>query len=146
MLIPSALASLIVNAELLYCGYLSFKALESERNSDDTRWLTFWFVYTLFAFGKSIVDYVAFVIPFYTEAHIAIVTYMAFLGGANVAYGILRPILKQHEAIIDQKIAEAKDVVTELQAEGVDKAKEYADEAMKMAQNQMLEAMKNKEE
>ena len=60
--------------------------------------LTFWFIYTIVSFVKSVLDYVAFVIPFYAEAEIALVVFLAFGGGAKMAYGLLRPILKQHEA------------------------------------------------
>ena len=38
MIIPAPIASLTVNAVLVLCGYKSFKALESDRNDDDTRW------------------------------------------------------------------------------------------------------------
>ena len=146
MLIPSALGALITNAELLYCGWLSFKALESGRNDDDTRWLTFWFVYTLFAFAKAVLDYVAFIIPFYTETNIAVVTYLAFGGGAKVCYEVLKPILKEHEAMIDQKLAEAAEKAKQLQSEATSmaaaKAEEYKDTLNAAAQAAVADALK----
>ena len=56
-MIPTIFAPLIQNGILLLAGWQTFKVLETTRNDDDTHWLTFWFVYTLFAFAKSIVDY-----------------------------------------------------------------------------------------
>ena len=70
--------------------------------------LTFWFIYTIVSFVKSVLDYVAFVIPFYAEAEIALVVFLAFGGGAKMAYGLLRPILKQHEAAVDAAMADAQ--------------------------------------
>ena len=65
-------------------------------------------MYTLFSFAKSIADYVAFVIPFYDEAAIGIVLYLAFFGGAKLAYStVLQPLLKKHEAVIDEHLKAA---------------------------------------
>ena len=80
----------------------------------------------LFAFAKSVLDYVAFVIPFYAEANIAIVTFLAFGGGAELAYKVLRPIIKEHEATIDSKLMEATAKAAELKSEAVKKAEELA--------------------
>ena len=68
------------------------QALESRSANDDTKWLTFWFVYTLFSFVKSVVDYFfKLVLPFYNEAMIAFVVYLGFGGGAQLLYeNILR--------------------------------------------------------
>ena len=44
MFIPAVFAPLITNLILLFCGYLSFKAIESTAAGDDTKWLTFWSV------------------------------------------------------------------------------------------------------
>ena len=96
-MLPTLVASLLHSALLLLCGFRSFKALESERGEDDTKWLTFWFVYTCFTFTKSLADYVAFAVPFYEEAMIGIVVYLAFFGGAKLAYASALPLLKKHE-------------------------------------------------
>ena len=105
MLIPTPVAPLITNAILLHCGYKSIKAIESEAAGDDKKWLTFWFVHTLFSFIKSMLDYVAFVIPMYTDASIAVIVYLGFFGGAQVIYSnLLQPLLLKHEKEIDTKI------------------------------------------
>ena len=67
-------------------------------------WLTFWFVYSIVAFAKSILDYVSVIIPFYEEAYIGFVIFLGFLGGANMIYSqVLRPFLLEHESLIDAK-------------------------------------------
>ena len=67
-------------------------------------WLTFWFVYSIVAFAKSILDYVSVIIPFYEEAYIAFIISLGFFGGADIIYSqLLRPFLKEHEALIDEK-------------------------------------------
>ncbi|EOD16576.1 hypothetical protein EMIHUDRAFT_194750 [Emiliania huxleyi CCMP1516] len=101
---------LITNAILLVCGYLSFKALESEAGDDDTKWLTFWFVYSLLAFIESIADYVLFIIPFYNEIKLGAVVFLA-LGGAKLVYKMLRPILLKHQAAIDDSLGGVMDKV-----------------------------------
>lgn len=67
-------------------------------------WLTFWFVYSVAAFAKSILDYVSVIIPFYEEAYIGFLIFLGFLGGADMIYAqVLRPFLKENEALIDAK-------------------------------------------
>ena len=128
MFIPNLFAPLIQNALLLLCGWNTFKVLETDRAEDDTHWLTFWFVYTLFAFARSIVDYVAFVIPFYNELTIGFTVYLAYLGGATHLYStVLRPLLKEHEATIDGKLRAAGQLATEYGQ----KAKDAAQDVLK---------------
>ena len=118
MFIPTIFAPLIQNAILLLCGWSTFKVLETDRAEDDTHWLTFWFVYTLFAFAKSIVDYVGSIIPFYTEATLLFTVYLAYFGGATHMYGtFLKPLLKEHEKAIDKALAEAKAKAQEVAAQ-----------------------------
>lgn len=134
MLIPTMLASLFQNGVLLLCGWKTFKVLETPRSEDDTHWLTFWFVYTVFAFAKSIVDFVAFVIPFYHEAFLGFTVYLGFFGGATHLYTTaLKPLLKQHEALIDETLSKASSTI-----------QSKASEAMSSAQTMAQEALKNK--
>ena len=71
-------------------------------------------MYTLYSFAKAILDYVAFFIPFYTEANILLVLYLGFGGGATIAYAqVLKPLLKEHEAAIDEGLAKAQAKVGE---------------------------------
>ena len=107
MLIPTFLYPLLQSAVLLLCGYKSFKAIESKNGVDDTKWLTFWFVYCVIAFGKCVLDYVAFIIPLYNEINLGLICYLAFAGGAQQAYAVLGPLLKQHEAAIDDAMKQA---------------------------------------
>ena len=107
-MIPGIILDLAKNTLLLLCGYRSFKALESERNDDDKKWLTFWFVYTVFSFVKSVCDYVAFAVPFYEEASLGLIVFLAFFGGSKMAYStVLQPLLKKHEAVIDETLQDA---------------------------------------
>ena len=65
--------TLLTQTLLLLCGYRSFKALERPGDSAaHTKWLTFWFVHTLFAFAKSVCDYVLVIIPFYSEISVGL--------------------------------------------------------------------------
>ena len=66
------------------------------------------------AFAKSILDYVAFVIPFYTEAYIALIIALGFFGGAEMLYKqVIGPLLLKYEGDIDQAMAKAKAAAAE---------------------------------
>ena len=150
-MIPAIFVPLVVQALLLLCGYQSFKALESERNEDDKHWLTFWhaaaaratlscdysltytthscvrrLVYSMLAMAKTVTDFVSIIIPFYDEAHIGAIIWLAFLGGTNQAYAVLRPLIKEHESMIDAKLAEARKTAEAKLAEAKNAATGYA--------------------
>lgn len=64
-------------------------------------------------------DYILFVIPLYNEISLAVVCYLAFFGGAKLAYGtVLQPLLKRHETDIDQSLRTAADKAGEYGAVG----------------------------
>ena len=125
MVIPTVVAPLLQNAILLYCGWQTFKVLETERSNDDTHWLTFWFVHSLFEMINSILEFVAYIIPFYTEITIGIIVYLGFFGGATHVYGtFLKPLLKQHEAAIDDLIAQGKAKANDAMNQATNKAQD----------------------
>ena len=80
---------------ILYCGYMSFKAIESTNKDDDTQWLTFWLLYSIIVFaeiwtdiflawyvevragyGRMCVLCMLFRIPFYSELKIGLIAYL----------------------------------------------------------------------
>jgi hypothetical protein len=66
-------------------------------------------VHSIFSFAKVVLDFVGQVIPFYVEAKLATLVYLAFMGGATKVYNIaLHPLLKQHEATIDAQLQRAE--------------------------------------
>ncbi|RHY73791.1 hypothetical protein DYB30_008514, partial [Aphanomyces astaci] len=49
----------------VYPAYESFKAIESDNSNDDTQWLTYWVVYSMFQIVEVFVDFLLYFIPFY---------------------------------------------------------------------------------
>ena len=122
MLVPTFLYPLLEAVILLFCGFKSFKAIESKgEGTDDTKWLTFWLVYTVTSFAKAILDLVSILIPLYNELNLALIVYLAFFGGAQKAYTFLQPLLKEHEKLIDAKIDQAKIKAQELYEQNAQK-------------------------
>ena len=105
MIIPSFLVPVVHAALLLVCAYKSFKALEADDRSDDRKWLTFWLINGVASFARALLDNVSFLIPAYNDIYIAGVVYLAFFGGAQKAYELMRPFLKKHEKVIDEKLS-----------------------------------------
>jgi len=49
----------------IYPAYISIKAIESATKEDDTKWLTYWVVYSLFVVVESLTDILLSWIPLY---------------------------------------------------------------------------------
>jgi hypothetical protein len=124
----ATLAPIIHQAILLLCGWQSFKALETERSDDDTQWLTFWFIHTIMLFARGILDWVAFIIPFYHEGFLCLTMYLAFFGGATHAYSLLRPLLKEHEQAMDEHVARVASMASEGMEQVASAAKVFGEE------------------
>ena len=112
MLVPTFLYPLLEAVILLFCGFKSFKAIESKgEGTDDTKWLTFWLVYSLVTMAKAVLDYVSILVPFYHEIWLGLMLWLGLLHGADWVYkNILRPVAKQHEDKIDYVLARGKSV------------------------------------
>ena len=48
-----------------YPAYMSFKAIDSSDPIDDTQWLTYWVVFSLFSIGENLFSFLVSWIPFY---------------------------------------------------------------------------------
>eukprot|EP00026_Physarum_polycephalum_P007399 Phypoly_transcript_07459.p1 GENE.Phypoly_transcript_07459~~Phypoly_transcript_07459.p1 ORF type:complete len:106 (+),score=10.60 Phypoly_transcript_07459:1131-1448(+) len=104
MVLPEFLIAIIIPVLILYCGYMSFKAIESTNKDDDTQWLTFWLLYSIIVFAEIWTDIFLNWIPFYSEFKIGLIAYLGVFKGANQVYNIIvRPTLLQHEKEIDKR-------------------------------------------
>ncbi|OMJ87174.1 hypothetical protein SteCoe_11180 [Stentor coeruleus] len=101
-------ASLIVHVVgILYPAYMSFKAIESPAEDDDTLWLTYWVVFAVYNFADRFIDYLFFWVPCYFLVKLIVLVYMFFpqTRGAIRIYNVFfRPIFKIYEAQIDQAL------------------------------------------
>jgi len=48
-----------------YPAYMSFKAVDSAEPTDDTQWLTYWVVFSLFSIVENVMSFLVTWVPFY---------------------------------------------------------------------------------
>jgi len=105
--ISSALCTVVGFA---YPTYASFKAIESDGTDDDTQWLTYWVIYSIFGVIESFTDRILFWFPFYYEAKLGMIILLQ-VPGLNLATqlykNLVRPFLHKHEKEFDAAIDEA---------------------------------------
>jgi len=90
--------------------YASFKALESEGKDDDTQWLVYWIIYSLFTFFEGFASLFLSWIPFYYELKLGILLLLQFpdFGLPNIIYERwVKPFFIKHEKDVDIAVKEA---------------------------------------
>ena len=71
----------------IYPAYMSFKAIESPDPVDDTQWLTYWVVFSLFSIVENVASFLIAWIPFYYVIKIAFFAWLChpkFMGAGLV--------------------------------------------------------------
>lgn len=105
------LSALITNGVgVAYPAYASFKALETPEEGDDRQWTTYWIIYGCFSMVEVFADLLVSWFPFYFPFKLIFLIALQWpgLNLAGVIYtNYLRPLLKKHEAEIDQNISQA---------------------------------------
>jgi receptor expression-enhancing protein 5/6 len=81
----------------LYPAYASVRAIETEGTDDDTQWLTYWLVFSLFKIFEGIADVLLPLIPLYIVAKTAFLVWCFHpdFKGATVCYEhFIKPHMK----------------------------------------------------
>lgn len=120
----------------VYPAYASIKAIESREKDDDTKWLTYWVVYSVFSLVEFFSDIFLFWIPFYWLLKCMFLVWcflpVSWNGSHLLYYRFIRPFILRHQDKIDSALDQAKDAVKEAQSA----AKELAsDEAFRQMTN-----------
>lgn len=111
-----------------YPAYKSIKAIESSRKDDDTQWLMYWVVYSVFSLLEFFADLLLFWIPFYWFFKCIFLLWCMMPiphNGADMIYNrLIKVFFLKHESEIDdainsfgQKMDEAKKTVTKAATE-----------------------------
>jgi len=77
---------------------------------DDTSWLIYWVIYSVFALLEAVLDIFVFWIPFYYEAKLICLLALQFPQlklPLTIYNAYVRPFLKQREQKIDNLVSEA---------------------------------------
>jgi receptor expression-enhancing protein 5/6 len=92
----------------MYPAYASVKAIESNTKDDDTQWLTYWLVFSLFKLVEGIAEPLIHLIPFYFVGKVAFLVWCFYPGyeGAKVVYSnFIKPHVVPLLSMVDDKKA-----------------------------------------
>ncbi|CAG5136116.1 unnamed protein product [Candidula unifasciata] len=102
----------------IYPAYASVKAIESHEKDDDTKWLTYWVVYSVFSLVEFFSDIFLFWIPFYWFLKCVFLVWcflpVSWNGSHILYYRFIRPFILRHQDRIDSALHDAKEAVTEV--------------------------------
>eukprot|EP01125_Pyxidicula_operculata_P021652 TRINITY_DN8472_c0_g1_i1.p1 TRINITY_DN8472_c0_g1~~TRINITY_DN8472_c0_g1_i1.p1 ORF type:complete len:121 (+),score=27.80 TRINITY_DN8472_c0_g1_i1:44-406(+) len=112
-MLPDIITNFGLKVLLVFYGYQSFKAVESDNKEDDTQWLTFWLIYSFIQFAEYFSDTLLFWIPFYNELKLGLFVFLGLFRGSALLYNsFFRDVLKQNEAKIDKNLEKITNKVT----------------------------------
>ena len=103
-----------------YPAYASFKAIESADKDDDTQWLTYWTVFSIFSLIEIWADLLEEYVPMYYPFKFAFLIYLFApqTHGAEFIYKkFLRQLFLDNEDEIDRRVKQAESAVVEIEEE-----------------------------
>jgi Protein involved in membrane traffic len=119
---------------ILYPAYMSFKAIETKEEEDDTLWLTYWVVFAAYNFADRFIDYLFFWVPFYFVIKLLVLVYMFFpqTRGAEKVYKIfIGPFFRQYQSSIDEALGFISEEAKFVQSKAAEKAPHIISELSK---------------
>uniref|UniRef100_A0A3Q3K6Z5 Receptor expression-enhancing protein n=2 Tax=Monopterus albus TaxID=43700 RepID=A0A3Q3K6Z5_MONAL len=94
----------------VYPAYYSIKAIESPGKEDDTKWLTYWVVYSVFSLGEFFSDIFLYWFPFYYAFKCLFLLWcmapMSWNGSQIIYNKVVRPVFLRHEATVDNMVSD----------------------------------------
>eukprot|EP00918_Siedleckia_nematoides_P079834 GHVU01174940.1.p1 GENE.GHVU01174940.1~~GHVU01174940.1.p1 ORF type:complete len:201 (-),score=33.02 GHVU01174940.1:2142-2744(-) len=119
----------------LYPAYASVKAIESKGKDDDTKWLTYWVVYSTFSLVEFFTDIFLFWIPFYWLLKCMFLIYcmvpFPWNGSLTIYNRFIRPFILKHQNKVDQALDKAKGVASDVLQEAESTARDAGAEAIR---------------
>jgi len=126
----------------LYPAYASVKAIESKEKDDDTKWLTYWVVYSAFSLCEVFTDIFLFWIPFYWFFKCLFLIYCmaptSWNGSLTIYSKFIRPFVLKHQKRVDEAIGKAAEVAGDAINEAKDVANDAASDALKHEMNRRM--------
>lgn len=89
----------------VYPAYMSFKAVESAETTDDTQWLTYWVVFSVFSIVENITAFFVSWIPFYYFIKIGFFMWLyhpKFCGAGLVYKQVVKKYVIPHMKALEQ--------------------------------------------
>lgn len=96
----------------VYPAYTSFKAIESSDPTDDTQWLTYWVVFSLFSIVETAMSVLVTWIPFYYMIKLSFIAWLIhpkFMGAGLVYKQVVKPFVMPHLQALEQTKPQKKE-------------------------------------
>ncbi|KAI0227689.1 Receptor expression-enhancing protein 6 [Lamellibrachia satsuma] len=97
----------------VYPAYASVKAIESQVKNDDTKWLTYWVVYSAFSLVEMVTDIFLFWVPFYWFLKCLFLVYCmvptSWNGSIFIYHQFIRPFVLKYQTKVDDAIDQMSD-------------------------------------
>mmetsp|Transcript_19524 Transcript_19524/g.28918 ORF Transcript_19524/g.28918 Transcript_19524/m.28918 type:complete len:115 (-) Transcript_19524:13-357(-) len=92
-----------------WAPWQSFRAIRSTAKDDDTEWLTFWMIYSIFELVEWGLDKAMSSFEYYWEVKLVFIVYLVFFRGSLMIYRILEPMLNKWDKMLHRKILPAEE-------------------------------------
>lgn len=116
----------------IYPAYESIKAIETANSKDDTKWLTYWVVYSAFILIEFFSDYLLHWIPFYFFLKVGLLIWCmhpSYNGTTFIYNTVIRPLFLRNEKRVDDLLIKARNKGKAVYSKVADEAKDTLAEA-----------------
>lgn len=113
LLIFKGFAVVVTTFTVLYPGVLSIRAIESPGADDDKVWLTYWMIFGFLHVAETFLPFVFYFVPYWEWIRVAFFVWLIQFNGSTTIYEkVLRDLLRQNKAFIEEFIKKTSGDVT----------------------------------